>query len=51
MFSDEKTIHDSLQNIWRKDIKLLETYDNKLVLMSDIHLGNGGEADCAIVFL
>ncbi len=45
MFSDEKTIHDSLQNIWRKDIKLLEIYDNKLVLMSDIHLGNGGEAD------
>jgi len=46
MFRDRNDVWTRLSELWnRSDIPVLETKDTKYALLSDIHLGNGGNAD------
>ncbi len=46
MVLDAKSTWEKLSDIWEDTkIETLETSGNKYVLFSDIHLGNGGDAD------
>jgi UDP-2,3-diacylglucosamine pyrophosphatase LpxH len=48
MAHDRLVTHKKLSSLWRnKDIPVLTTKDRPFVMMSDLHLGDGGRADDA----
>jgi UDP-2,3-diacylglucosamine pyrophosphatase LpxH len=46
MAQDPKLTHQRLDEIWKnRDIPVLQIKGNKFILLSDLHLGDGGKAD------
>lgn len=46
MGQDEKLTHKKLSQLWAdKEIEVLKTAGQKYVVMSDLHMGDGGQAD------
>jgi UDP-2,3-diacylglucosamine pyrophosphatase LpxH len=46
MGQDEKLTHKKLSQLWAdKEIEVLKTVGQKYVVMSDLHMGDGGQAD------
>jgi hypothetical protein len=45
MGQDKKLTNKRLSELWASNLKVLRTSGQKYVIISDLHMGDGGEAD------